>query len=55
LEPDERAAYENLLVRADGDAHEFQVTVTGPLIKTTSGFVLEVRKFAPSTLPSGRP
>jgi galactose oxidase len=48
LEDSERTAYENLLARASGASGKLQATVTGPLIKTRSGFVIQVRKFVPS-------
>jgi galactose oxidase len=45
LEPSEQDAYQRLLAGAAAASQELHAEVTGPLIQTASGFVLEVRKF----------
>ena len=51
LEPAERDAYETLAARARSEPSGLQAEVTGPLLKTATGFVLQVRRFAPSAPP----
>jgi hypothetical protein len=45
LEPAEQSAYDNLAAAARAGAGSTNAVITGPLLKTHTGFVLEVRRF----------
>jgi hypothetical protein len=51
LLPAEEAAYDALALEANNAAGSLQATVTGPLKKAATGFVLEVRQFATRVAP----
>ena len=52
LEDDERLAFEQLVARTTSGPNSHQVTVTGPLKETDTGFTLEVRQFEVLNFPS---
>jgi hypothetical protein len=49
LEPAEQGAYSLLQEQVKSAGGSLRATVTGPLKKSDSGYVLEVREFSPLT------
>jgi len=44
-EPDEQEAYQELAPKKEGQAPGGRIQVTGPLVKSNQGYILEVREF----------